>query len=80
MASTMTLNVPLNRVEGDLELKVELEDGVDGLVHVSQLATKRINKPGTIRVAYENLRVSVDGDKAAAKFRQGSRKTSMPAR
>ncbi len=31
---------------------------------------KRINKPGTIHVAYEGLRVSVEGDKATAKFRQ----------
>ncbi|MBI4494551.1 MAG: nickel-dependent hydrogenase large subunit [Chloroflexi bacterium] len=28
MAERMTLNVPLNRVEGDLELRVELESGV----------------------------------------------------
>ena len=31
---------------------------------------KRINKPGPIQVAYENLRVSADGDTATAKFRQ----------
>lgn len=32
--------------------------------------TKRINKPGTILVSYENLKVSIDGDNATAKFRQ----------
>lgn len=32
--------------------------------------TKRVNKPGTIQVSYENLKVSVDGDTATAKFRQ----------
>jgi tetratricopeptide (TPR) repeat protein len=32
--------------------------------------TKRINKPGTIQVSYENLKVSVDGDTATARFRQ----------
>jgi Flp pilus assembly protein TadD/ketosteroid isomerase-like protein len=31
---------------------------------------KRIEKPGAIQVSYENLRVSVDGDTATAKFRQ----------
>ena len=31
---------------------------------------KRIDKPGAIQVSYENLRVSVDGDTATAKFRQ----------
>jgi ketosteroid isomerase-like protein len=31
---------------------------------------KRINKPGAIHVAYENLRVSVEGETAIAKFRQ----------
>ena len=41
---------------------------------------KRISKPATIQVSHENLRVSVDGDTATAKFRQhykaGSFKTS----
>ena len=32
--------------------------------------TKRITKPGAIQVSYENLKVSVDGDIATAKFRQ----------
>ena len=32
--------------------------------------TKRINKPGSIQVSYENLKISVDGDTATAKFRQ----------
>lgn len=32
--------------------------------------TKRINKPGAIHVSYENLKVTVDGDSATAKFRQ----------
>jgi tetratricopeptide (TPR) repeat protein len=32
--------------------------------------TKRINKPGAIQVSYENLKVSVEGDTATAKFRQ----------
>ncbi len=32
--------------------------------------TKRIAKPGAIQVSYENLRVSIDGDTATAKFRQ----------
>lgn len=31
---------------------------------------KRINKPGAIQVSVENLRISVDGDTATAKFRQ----------
>jgi ketosteroid isomerase-like protein len=31
---------------------------------------KRINKPGAIQVAVENLRVTIDGDTATAKFRQ----------
>lgn len=31
---------------------------------------KRINKPGAIQVSYENLRITVDGDTATAKFRQ----------
>lgn len=31
---------------------------------------KRINKPGAIQVSYENLRITVDGDKATARFRQ----------
>jgi len=31
---------------------------------------KRINKPGAIRVSYEKLRVTLEGDKATAKFRQ----------
>ena len=31
---------------------------------------KRIEKPGAIQVSYENLRISVDGDTATAKFRQ----------
>jgi Flp pilus assembly protein TadD len=32
--------------------------------------TKRINKPGSIQVSYENLKITVDGDTATAKFRQ----------
>ena len=32
--------------------------------------TKRISKPGAIQVSYENLKVSIDGDTATAKFRQ----------
>ena len=32
--------------------------------------TKRINKPGSIQVSYESLKVTVDGDTATAKFRQ----------
>lgn len=32
--------------------------------------TKRIGKPGTIQVSYENLKISIDGDTATAKFRQ----------
>ena len=32
--------------------------------------TKRINKPGAIQVSFENLRVTVEGDTATAKFRQ----------
>ena len=31
---------------------------------------KRIAKPGTIQVSYENLKISVDGDTATARFRQ----------
>lgn len=31
---------------------------------------KRINKPGAIQVSVENLRVTIDGDAATAKFRQ----------
>jgi len=31
---------------------------------------KRISKPGAIQVSYENLRITVDGDTATAKFRQ----------
>lgn len=31
---------------------------------------KRISKPGPIQVSYENLRITVDGDTATAKFRQ----------
>lgn len=41
---------------------------------------KRLNKPGPISVGHENLRVTMDGDTATAKFRQhyrgGSLKTS----
>ena len=38
---------------------------------------KRINKPGAIKVSYENLRISVDGDAATAKFRQHYKSASM---
>lgn len=31
---------------------------------------KRINKPGTIQVGHEGLRISIDGDTATVKFRQ----------
>lgn len=40
--------------------------------------SKRINKPGTIAVSFENLQVSSDGaDRAVAKFRQHYRSASM---
>lgn len=39
--------------------------------------SKRINKPGTIHVSYENLRISVDGDSATAKFRQHYKSASL---
>jgi tetratricopeptide (TPR) repeat protein len=32
--------------------------------------SRRINKPGAIQVAVENLQVAIDGDRATAKFRQ----------
>jgi tetratricopeptide (TPR) repeat protein len=38
---------------------------------------KRINKPGAIQVGYENLRISVDGDKATVKFRQHYKSASL---
>ena len=42
-----------------------------------QERTQRINKPGAIQVGVENLRVSVDGDKATAKFRQHYRSATL---
>ncbi|MCX7149183.1 MAG: tetratricopeptide repeat protein [Rhodocyclales bacterium] len=38
---------------------------------------KRINKPGAIQVGYENLRITVDGDKATVKFRQHYKSASL---
>jgi len=38
---------------------------------------KRINKPGAIQVSYENLRITVDGDSATAKFRQHYKSASL---
>ncbi|MBN8476157.1 nuclear transport factor 2 family protein, partial [Sulfuritalea sp.] len=38
---------------------------------------KRIEKPGAIVVSYENLRVSIDGDTATAKFRQHYKSASL---
>ncbi|MCK9379576.1 MAG: tetratricopeptide repeat protein [Sulfuritalea sp.] len=38
---------------------------------------KRISKPGAIQVSYENLRISVDGDKATVKFRQHYKSASL---
>ena len=38
---------------------------------------KRIAKPGTIQVSYENLRVTVDGDNATVKFRQHYKSASL---
>ena len=38
---------------------------------------KRISKPGAIQVSYENLRISVDGDSATAKFRQHYKSASL---
>ena len=38
---------------------------------------KRINKPGSIRVSYENLRISVNGDTATVKFRQHYKSASL---
>lgn len=38
---------------------------------------KRIAKPGAIQVTYEDLRVSVDGDKATVKFRQHYKSASL---
>ena len=38
---------------------------------------KRINKPGTIHVSYENLRIALDGDTATVKFRQHYKSASL---
>ena len=38
---------------------------------------KRIDKPGTIQVSYENLQITVDGDAATAKFRQHYKSASL---
>ena len=38
---------------------------------------KRIARPGTIQVTYENLRVTVDGDIATVKFRQHYKSASL---
>jgi tetratricopeptide (TPR) repeat protein len=38
---------------------------------------KRIAKPGTIQISYENLRVNVDGDTATVKFRQHYKSASL---
>ncbi|MCX7167499.1 MAG: tetratricopeptide repeat protein [Rhodocyclales bacterium] len=38
---------------------------------------KRITKPGAIQVSYENLRITVDGDSATAKFRQHYKSASL---
>ncbi len=38
---------------------------------------KRIGKPGTIHVSYEDLRISIDGDKATVKFRQHYKSASL---
>jgi tetratricopeptide (TPR) repeat protein len=38
---------------------------------------KRINKPGTIQVTCENLKITVDGDTATAKFRQHYKSASL---
>ena len=38
---------------------------------------KRIGKPGTINVSYEDLRISIDGDKATVKFRQHYKSASL---
>ncbi len=38
---------------------------------------KRIAKPGSINVSYENLRVTVDGDTATIKFRQHYKSASL---
>ncbi len=38
---------------------------------------KRINKPGAFQVSVENLRISVDGDTATAKFRQHHRSATL---
>jgi len=38
---------------------------------------KRIGKPGAIRVSYENLRISVNGDTATVKFRQHYKSASL---
>jgi tetratricopeptide (TPR) repeat protein len=38
---------------------------------------KRINKPGTIHVSYESLRISIDGDTATVKFRQHYKSASL---
>jgi tetratricopeptide (TPR) repeat protein len=38
---------------------------------------KRIAKPGSIQVSYENLRITVDGDSATVKFRQHYKSASL---
>ncbi len=38
---------------------------------------KRIAKPGTIQVSYENLRIAVDGETATVKFRQHYKSASL---
>jgi tetratricopeptide (TPR) repeat protein len=38
---------------------------------------KRINKPGAIQVSVENLRISIDGDTATAKFRQNYKSATL---
>ena len=38
---------------------------------------KRINKPGTIQVSYENLRITIDGESATVKFRQHYKSASL---
>lgn len=41
------------------------------------LRSKRIVKPGSIQVSYDDLRVSTDGDTATAKFRQHYRSANL---
>jgi small subunit ribosomal protein S1 len=43
----------------DFGVFVEIEDGLEGLIHVSQLSTERVDKPGQLFHVGENVEAEV---------------------